>query len=73
MEVILMTQFDSTKNDCLVDLDVSYGRYGSQRLTKAINDKEQLLGRKLLRQEILAEYRAIDEELCRICLSRQSK
>jgi hypothetical protein len=66
-----MTMIDTTKSDCLIDLDVSYGRYGSQRLSQAITEKEQYLGRRMTRDEILAEYREIDAELCRICLTRQ--
>jgi hypothetical protein len=64
---------DSTKSDCLIDLMVSYGRHASQRLSYALNEKEQSLGRKLHREEILEEYRRIDEELCQKVMTRAGK
>ena len=35
--------FDNTRNDCMLDLMLNYGRYGSQMLSKAITEKEQYL------------------------------
>jgi hypothetical protein len=63
----------STRTDCMLDLAMSYGRYASRILSKRLDEKEETLGRKLERQEILTEYRLIDEELCMKCLTRQSK
>jgi hypothetical protein len=64
---------DSTKSDCLIDLTMSYGRHASQRLSYALNEKEQSFGRKLHREEILEEYRRIDEELCQKVMTRAGK
>jgi len=64
---------DTTKSDCLLDLTLNYGRYAGNRFSKACNEHEEALGRKLLREEILEEYRKIDEELCRKLLTRQGK
>ena len=72
MEVILMT-FDNTRNDCLLDLNITYGRFASIRLSQVINDREQELDRKLSREEILRAYREIDEQLCRALMTRQGK
>jgi hypothetical protein len=46
----------STRADCMLDLAVSYGRYASRILSKRLDEKEETLGRKLERQEILTEY-----------------
>ena len=43
------------------------------RLNKALNDREQEIGRKLTREKILSIYCEIDEELCRTCLTRREK
>jgi hypothetical protein len=69
----IMTIEYSTRADCMLDLALSYGRYASRILSKRLNEKEEILNRKLSREEVLCEYRAIDEELCRTCLTRQSK
>lgn len=64
---------DTTKSDCLLDLTLNYGRYAGNRFSKACNEHEEALGRKLLREEILEKYRKIDEELCQKLLTRQGK
>jgi hypothetical protein len=68
-----MITFDSTKSDCLLDLTMSYGRFASTRLAKVINEREEVLGRKLERNEILDAHREIDEQLSQTLLTRQSK
>jgi len=68
-----MTLDYSTRADCLLDLTVSYGRFASSRLSKSLNEKEQSLDRKLTREEILEEYRRIDEELCQKVMTRAGK
>jgi hypothetical protein len=68
-----MITIDTTKSDCMIELDVSYGRYGSQRLSKAITEKEQYLGRRMTREEILHLYHEIDEQLCRTVMTRAGK
>jgi hypothetical protein len=65
--------FESTKSDCSLDLNLSYGRFASLRLYKAINEKKQSLNRKLKREEILEMYREIDADLCRTVMTRQGK
>ena len=64
---------ETTKSDCSLDLNMSYGRFASNRLSEAINEKEQSLNRRLTREEILEEYRRIDEELCQKVMTRQGK
>jgi hypothetical protein len=54
-----------TKADCALDLMLNYGRYASNRLSKACNGREQSLNRKLQREEILELYREIKQELAR--------
>jgi hypothetical protein len=73
MDVLMMTIEFSTKADCMLDLTMSYGRYAANKLSQAIDEKEQLLGRKLERNEILDAYREIDEQLCRTVMTRQGK
>ena len=68
-----MTLDYSTRADCLLDLTMSYGRFASNRLSNALNDRKQVLGRKLQREEILAEYREIDAELCQKVMTRAGK
>ena len=69
----MMTVEFATRSDCTLDLTMSYGRFAGMRLTQAINEKEQVLNRKLSRMEILEMYREIDAELSRTLLTRQSK
>jgi hypothetical protein len=63
----------STRADCLLDLAMSYGGYASRMLSKRLYEKEETLGRKLERGEILTEYRLIDEELCQKVMTRAGK
>jgi len=67
------TVINTTKSDCLIDLTLSYGKFGGNRLLKAINEKEEILGRRLDRDEILREYRALDDELFPMLMSRRGK
>ena len=67
-----MTYYN-TKSDCALDLMLTYGRFASIRLSKIINEKELLLGRRLFREEVLAIYHQIDEDLCQKILTRASK
>ena len=66
-------QYDNTRNDCILDLNITYGKFASIRLSKIINEREQELDSKMTMEEILKEYRLINEELCRTCLTRLSK
>ena len=66
-------EMDTTKSDCLIDLNMSYGEWGEKRLIENINEKEEALGRRLDRDEILREYRALDEELFPMLMSRRGK
>ena len=68
-----MIVIETTKSDCMLDLTINYGRYAGNRFSKACNEHEEALGRKLMREEILEEYREIDEELCRKLLARAGK
>jgi hypothetical protein len=69
----MMIQYDTTRNDCLLDLTMSYGRYAANKLSQAVNEREEALGRKLSRDEVLRAYREIDEQLCRTLMTRQGK
>jgi hypothetical protein len=68
-----MTIEFSTRSDCTLDLTMSYGRFAGIRLTKAINEREQELDRRLSRDEVLDMYHEIDQELSRTLLTRQGK
>ncbi|HZY25430.1 MAG TPA: hypothetical protein VFE71_06360 [Bacteroidales bacterium] len=57
----------------MIDLNMSYGEWGEKRLIENINEKEEALGRRLDRDEILREYRALDEELFPMLMSRRGK
>lgn len=72
MEDTMTIEF-ATRANCLLDLNMSYGRYASHRLSKTLNEKEQALNRKLTREEILEIYREIDESLCRTVMTRTGK
>jgi len=67
------TLIDSTKSDCLTDLTMSYGKHSANKFLKTINEKEEVLGRRLDREEILREYRALDDELFLMLMSRRGK
>jgi len=52
-----------TRADCMLDLNVSYGRFASRKLCKVLNEKEEKLGRKLSREEIPTIYRELGRNL----------
>jgi hypothetical protein len=64
---------DTTKSDCLIDLTMSYGKFGGNKFLESVNEKEEALGRRLDREEILREYRALDDELFPMLMSRRGK
>jgi hypothetical protein len=68
-----MTVIETTKSDCMLDLTLNYGRYAGNRFSNACNEREEALGRKLLREEILEIYREIDAELCQKVMTRAGK
>lgn len=67
------TMIDTTKSDCLIDLTMSYGRFGGNRFLKAVNEREELLHRRLDRDEILRVYRETDNDLFPMLISRKGK
>lgn len=64
---------DTTKSECIIELTTTYGRFGGNKLLAVINEKEEALGRRLDRDEILREYRALDDELFPMLMSRRGK
>jgi hypothetical protein len=68
-----MEAVESTKSDCMIDLNMSYGKYGSTRFLENINERESSLGRRLTREELLQEYRLLDTELFPMLMSRRLK
>jgi len=64
---------NKTKSDCIIDLTMSYGKLGKIRFLDAIAEREKLLGRRLNREEILKEYRALDDELFPMLITRRGK
>jgi hypothetical protein len=62
-----------TKSDCIIDLTMSYGKSEEIRFLDAIAEKEKSLGRRLSREEILKEYRALDDELFPMLITRRGK
>jgi hypothetical protein len=64
---------DNTKNYCVLDLTMSYGRFGGNRLIEVLNAKEEKLCRRLERDEILEAYQQIDNELFPMLMSRKGK
>lgn len=67
------TMIDTTKSDCLIDIMMTYGKWGSNKFLEVINEKEDALGRRLSRDEILREYRVLDDELFPMLMSRRGK
>lgn len=52
---------------------MSYGKSEEIRFLDAIAEKEKSLGRRLNREEILKEYRALDDELFPMLITRRGK
>jgi hypothetical protein len=68
-----MATVESTKSDCMIDLNMSYGKYGSNRFLENVNEREESLGRRLNREELLREYQILDTELFPMLMSRRLK
>ena len=67
------TLIDSTKSDCLIDLTMSYGKFGGNKFLETVNEKEASIGRRLDIDEILDAYRETDNELFPLLMTRKGK
>jgi hypothetical protein len=68
-----MATVESTKIDCVIDLTMSYEKFGSTSFLENVNERESSLGRRLTRDELLHEYRTLDDELFPMLMSRRGK
>jgi hypothetical protein len=48
--------------DCELDLELNYSKTASFLLMNTVIEKENILGRKLSKEEILDEYRKLDNK-----------
>lgn len=59
--------------DCELDLELNYSQPASFLLMKTVIDKEAMLGRKLNKEEILDEYRKVDNRYFMMLMTGRGK
>jgi len=52
-----------TEQNCIFDLNLSYGRSAGRRFQRLLENRKSFLGRELTREEILDVYKRFDLEL----------
>jgi hypothetical protein len=59
--------------DCELDLELTYSQPASTQLMKTVIEKENTLGRKLSKEEIIEEYRKVDNRYFMMFMTGRGK